>query len=88
MPSSLRKPGNRLRNVVVLPRDQAWSELDHGYLASETTIGLGKFKADVMITKCGGRKSTSIIELLVRYGTLSRPGTGGMVARAPTLMKI
>ena len=30
----------------------------------------------------------SIIELLVRYGTWSRPGVGGTAARAPTLMKI
>ena len=30
----------------------------------------------------------SIIELLVKYGIWSRPGIGGIMARAPTLMKI
>jgi len=30
----------------------------------------------------------SIGELLVRYGTWSTPGIEGIVARAPTLMKI
>ena len=29
-----------------------------------------------------------IIELLVRYGTRSRPGIGGAEARPPTLMKM
>ena len=34
-----------------------------------------------MITKCSGKKSTSIIELFVRYLTPSRQGNGGTDAR-------
>src|SRR5262245_14161322 len=38
--------------------------------------------------RCGGRKSTSIIELLVKQPTSSRPGIGGTSARPPTLINI
>jgi hypothetical protein len=37
--------------------------------------------------RCGGTVSSDIIELLVRKGTRSRPGIGGVDARPPTLMK-
>ncbi len=38
-----------------------------------------------MMSRCRGRKSTSIIVLLVRNGTSRRPGMSGIDARAPTL---
>src|SRR6185503_3003280 len=38
--------------------------------------------------RCSGTESSSIIVLLVRYGTSFTPGISGTVARPPTLMKI
>ena len=43
----LEKICNSLRDVSVFPRDQARSDFDHGYLASETAIHLCKLKADI-----------------------------------------
>src|SRR5262249_9171102 len=39
--------GDRLRDVLVLPRDQARPELDQGHLAAEAAIHLGEFESDV-----------------------------------------
>jgi hypothetical protein len=41
-----------------------------------------------MIISRRGRKSTSIIETLSRYGTSAMPSIAGTAARPPTLMKI
>src|SRR5262249_53303755 len=41
------KIADRLRDVLVLPRDQARPELDQGHLAAEAAIHLGEFKSDV-----------------------------------------
>ena len=65
----LEEIGDSLRDILVLARDQTRRKLDDGDLASEAPIDLRKFKADVAAAqhdRCGGRKSTSIIELLVR----------------------
>src|SRR6185369_17143732 len=40
------------------------------------------------MTRCSGKKSTSIIEELVRKGTSLIPGIAGTETRPPTLMKI
>ena len=61
--------GDGLRDVLVLAGDEARPQLDHRDLAAEAAIHLGELEADIAAAEhdeMPGRKSTSIIELLVR----------------------
>jgi|SRR6516165_4898163 hypothetical protein len=71
------------RDNLVFPYNKPRLHLDVGHCTAEPTIHLRELKSDVASaeTKCSGEKSTSIIELFVRYLTPSRPGNGGTDAR-------
>ena len=77
MPSASRISATAARDILVLAPDQPIGHLDDRHFAAETPEHLAELEADIAAAddhQMLGRKSTSIIELLVRNGTRSRPG--------------
>ena len=80
MPSCSRISSDGGRDIFIFTLDQLRALLDDGDFAPESAVHLREFQADVAAAyddKWRGRKSMSMMELLVRYRTWSIPGISG-----------